>query len=204
MPITLDYYLTLNSPWAYLGSARFIDMVRQSGALVRVKPAKFGEVFAATGGLPLAKRAPERQAYRIMELKRWRDHLGIPINLAPKHFPSDERTAAHLVIAAADACLDALAFSAECGRAIWEREENLADPAVIASAAERVGIDLTALKAKTPSKEMLDAAWETNTREAISRGVFGAPSYVFEDGEILWGQDRLMFADLRLNAGVNR
>ncbi|MGE3774359.1 MAG: 2-hydroxychromene-2-carboxylate isomerase [Gammaproteobacteria bacterium] len=203
MPITLDYYLTLNSPWAYLGSARFLAMTRKAGATVRVKPAKFGDIFAATGGLPLPKRAPERRAYRMMELKRWRDHLAIPINLEPKGFPSDEGAAARLVIATADAGLDALAFSAECGRAIWERQESLGDPAVIEAAAGRAGIDLAAVRAGAAPDADLDAKWERNTGEAIGRGVFGAPAYVFEDGEIMWGQDRLMFVEKRLTGAGN-
>jgi len=204
MPITLDYYLTLNSPWAYLGSARFIAMTRKAGATVRVKPADFGDVFAATGGLPLPKRSPERRAYRIMELKRWRDHLGIPINFEPRGrtVGSGEAPAVRLVIAAADAGLDALAFSAELGRALWEREECLDDPSALEAAASRAGIDLAALRAKAAPDAAIDAKWDANTKEAIGRGVFGAPAYVFEDGEIMWGQDRLMFVERRLTADV--
>src|SRR6476620_7958380 len=80
---TIDYYISLNSPWTYLGSARFAAVARKHDCTVDVKPAKFAEVFAKTGGLPLVKRAPERRAYRLMDLKRWRDHLGIPINIEP-------------------------------------------------------------------------------------------------------------------------
>ena len=81
---TIDYYISLNSPWTYLGSARFAAIAKKHDCAVNVKPAKFAEVFAKTGGLPLVKRAPERRAYRLMDLKRWRDHLGIPINIEPE------------------------------------------------------------------------------------------------------------------------
>ena len=87
---TIDYYITLNSPWTYLGAQRFRDMVAKNGAKVRVKPTRFGQVFEKTGGLPLPKRSPERQAYRLVELKRWAEQTGIPIVIKPKHFPSDE------------------------------------------------------------------------------------------------------------------
>lgn len=199
----IDYFISLNSPWTYLGSGRFTEIAARAGATVRVKPAKFGEVFAKTGGLPLPKRAPERQAYRLMELKRWRDHLGIPIHIQPKHFPSDETAATRFVIAAGLAGVNALALSREIGRALWEREESIADDAVLMAAAERAGIDGGALRASAPANADLDAQWDANTAEALARGVFGAPSYVLASGEIFWGQDRLAFLERALAGGAS-
>jgi 2-hydroxychromene-2-carboxylate isomerase len=100
MLVTIDYYLSLTSPWTYLGSARFAEIAERNGATVNIKPCKFGPIFEQTGGLPLPKRSPQRRAYRMMELKRWREALGIPINLEPKHFPCDDVAATRLVIAA--------------------------------------------------------------------------------------------------------
>lgn len=196
----IDYFLSLNSPWTYLGSARFIELVRRHGVAVAVKPANFGEVFAVSGGLPLPKRSKQRQAYRMMELKRWRDELNIPVLLEPKHFPSDERPGVHAVIATAQAGADALSVSSEIGRALWERDEPISDPDVIAAAADRAGVKLAEILAAAPSAEELDAAWKANTDEAIEKGVFGAPSYRFEDGEIMWGQDRVHFVAKKLAA----
>ena len=135
MPITIDYYLSLNSPWTYMGSALFAEIAARNGATVNVKPAKFGPIFEQTGGLPLPKRSPQRQAYRMMELKRWREVRDIPLNVEPKYFPSDDAAATRLVIAAKLQGKDAHRLSLELGRAIWEREESLADPAAMASAA---------------------------------------------------------------------
>ena len=100
MPVTIDYYMSLTSPWTYLGSASFAEIAERNGATVNIKPCKFGPIFEQTGGLPLPKRSPQRRAYRMMELKRWREVLGIPINLEPKHFPCDDTAATRLVIAA--------------------------------------------------------------------------------------------------------
>lgn len=198
---SIDCYLTLNSPWTYLGSARLLAMRERHGIAVDVKPARFGEVFAKTGGLPLAKRAPERRAYRMMELKRWRDHLKIPIVLEPKFFPADEVAATRFLLAARAMKLDALRLSSELGRAVWEREENIAEAPVIMAAAARAGIDADRVCAAAPSEAELDRQWDALTAEALSRGVFGAPSYVLADGEFFWGQDRLEFLDRALAAG---
>lgn len=198
MPVTIDYYLSLNSPWTYLGSALFAELAARHGATVNVKPAKFGPIFEQTGGLPLPKRSPQRRAYRLMELKRWRDARNIPIHVEPRHFPSDDTAAVRLVIAARLKGKDAHKLSLELGRAVWEREENMADAAVMAEAAKRAGLDAAELRAGGPSDGELDALYEQYTQEALAAGVFGAPSYVLPSGEIFWGQDRLDLLDREL------
>ena len=195
---TIDYYISLNSPWTYLGSARFAAIAKKHDCTVNVKPAKFAEVFAKTGGLPLVKRAPERRAYRLMDLKRWRDHLGIPINIEPKHFPSDEAPGTRLVLAAKLQGKDAHRLATEIGKALWEMEQSIADPAALVAAAERAGLDAEAIRKAGPSDAELDGMHNALTDEAITRGVFGAPSYVLQTGEIFWGQDRLEFLDRAL------
>ncbi len=195
---TIDYYISLNSPWTYLGSARFAAIAKKHDCMVNVKPARFAEVFAKTGGLPLVKRAPERRAYRLMDLKRWRDHLGIPINIEPRYFPSDEAPGPRLVLAAKLQGKDAHRLATEIGKALWEMEQSIADPAALAAAAERAGIDAEAIRKAGPSDAELDGMHSALTAEAIERGVFGAPSYVLPSGEIFWGQDRLEFLDRAL------
>src|SRR5947199_4522087 len=160
MPVTIDYYMSLNSPWTYLGSAPFAEIAGRNGAIVNIKPCKFGPIFEQTGGLPLPKRSPQRRAYRMMELKRWREVRSAPINLEPKYFPCDDSAATRLVIAAKLQGKDAHRLSLELGRALWEREETLTDPATLASSAERAGLDAAALRAAGPSDAELDALLE--------------------------------------------
>ena len=135
----------------------------------------------------------------MMELKRWRDRLGIPIALEPKCFPSDETAATRLLIAATQQGRDGVRLAEEIGRALWERDENIADPAVLIAAVGRAGLDADAVCAAAAPEADLDAVWAANTAEAIARGVFGAPSYVLADGEIFWGQDRLDLLEWRLS-----
>jgi len=202
MAITIEYYLSLNSPWTFMGSAPFAEIARRYGATVDVKPAKFGPIFEQTGGLPLPKRSPQRQAYRLMELRRWREARGIPLTVEPKYFPSDDSAATRLVIAAKLQGKDAHKLSLEFGRAIWEREESLSDAAVMAAAAQRAGLDAASLRTNGPSDAELDALYEQYTQDALKAGVFGAPSYVLPSGEIFWGQDRLELLERALKKQV--
>ena len=190
MPVTIDYYMTLNSPWTYLGSALLAEIAKRNDAIVNIKPCNFGPIFEQTGGLPLPKRSPQRRAYRIMELKRWRDVRGIRVTLEPKYFPCDDTAATRLVIAAKLQGKDAHKLSLELGRALWEREQSLADPATISLAAQRAGLDVAELRASRSDAE-LDMVHDQFTKEALTAGVFGAPSFVLPSSEIFWGQDRL-------------
>ena len=105
----IDYYFSPVSPWTYLGHERFAQIAKRHGATVAVKPVDYGVIFPQSGGLPLGKRAPQRQAYRLSELARWRDFLGVPLNIHPKFFPADPTQAACLICAAPEGVRLALA-----------------------------------------------------------------------------------------------
>lgn len=85
MSAIVQYWFSTASPWTWLGSARFADLVRRGGAKVDVLPVDLGEVFAATGGTAFQKRSAARQSYRQLELARWSKHLSVPITLEPRH-----------------------------------------------------------------------------------------------------------------------
>lgn len=199
MPATVDYYFTPVSPWAFLGHDRFAALLRETGAAVQVRPVDYGVIFPASGGLPLPKRAPQRQAYRLVELRRWADHLGIALNPQPAFFPVDGSAATLLVVATALAhgSPAALDLSGRIGRAIWVEQRNVADPAVLDALLAEAGLPAT-LRAHAASPEVA-ARFAADTHRAMDAGVFGAPSYVV-DGEVFWGQDRLDFLARRLRA----
>lgn len=196
---TVDYYFAPQSPWMYLGHARFTELVQRTGAEVRVRPVDYGQIFAVSGGLPLPKRAPQRQAYRLVELRRFSEALGIPLNPQPRFFPVAGDPAGWLITTVAD--LDgtdaALRLTGAVGRAIWAEERDVADPSVLAALLAENGLDADRLpRSQQPDAQ---ARYAEHTRQAIDAGVFGAPSYVI-DGEIFWGQDRLDFVARRLAA----
>lgn len=194
---TIDCYISLNSPWTYLGSKRLIDIAAARKATVNVRPVNVAELFPKTGSLPLPKRSPERKAYRMMELTRWRDHLGIPIKLEPAFFPADEIRGVGLLFAAREIGADALRLSSEIGNAVWERDEDMSQDAVLDDACERAGCDVNELRG-TAAEMDVTALYAASTREAIAAGVFGVPMYKIDD-ELFWGQDRLDFVERALS-----
>jgi 2-hydroxychromene-2-carboxylate isomerase len=192
---TIDYYFSPVSPWTYLGHERFREIARKHGATIAVKPVDYGRIFPLSGGLPVAKRPPQRQAYRLVELERWRKHLGVPMNVQPKFFPYDARLAALVTIAADDAD-KAMKLAGAFLRGCWAEEKNMADESEVAAKIRAAGLDGNALLKQANAPETM-ACFEAFTEEAIARQVFGAPTYVYKD-ELFWGQDRLEFLDRAL------
>jgi 2-hydroxychromene-2-carboxylate isomerase len=201
MALHIDYYVSLNSPWTHLGGGRIEAMAAANGATMRIYPVDFGTIFAASGGLPLPKRSPQRQAYRLQELPRWRDYLGIPIQVQPKFFPSNELPAATCVIALRETMGDepAIKLAHRVLKALWQEEKNPGDTATLASLITDIGLDADQVLQSASDPKWLERR-RADSQAALDRGVFGAPSYVIGD-EIFWGQDRLEFVQRRLARG---
>ena len=198
MALTVDYYFAPNSPWTYLGHERFWQIAKAAGASINVLPVDLGgKVFPVSGGLPLAKRAPQRQAYRLVELKRFSEFLGQPIVLQPKYFPVNADDAAKLIIAVDmhDGSDAAMRIAGRILRGVWVDERNIADARDLATIVAEEG--LTARRLDDAMSQAVHVRYEQDSQRAIDAGVFGAPSYVV-DGELFWGQDRLDFLQRRL------
>ena len=200
MSLVIDYYLAPQSPWTYFGHARLVQMAKQAGATVRIMPVDLGgQIFPATGGLPVGQRPPQRQAYRLVELQRFSHFLQMPFNLKPKFFPVAGDDAARMIIAV-DQHDGVDAAMKVCGAvlaAVWVQERDIADASVLQAILQEQGIAADRWQAAlAPAAQDTYMAY---TRQAMDAGVFGAPSYVV-DGEIFWGQDRLEFLQRRLQA----
>jgi len=201
MPLKIDYYFAPQSPWTYLGHQRLADIARTAGATVTLLPIDLGKVFPVSGGLPLPQRAPQRQAYRLLELKRFSEWLKLPLNLHPKYFPVSGDAAARLVHAAdvqhgTDA---AMRLAGATLKAVWADELNINDSPTLLNLVQRCGLPAEVMDAaQAPA---VQARYDAATQQAIDAGVFGAPSFVI-DGELFWGQDRLDFVERKLQTST--
>jgi 2-hydroxychromene-2-carboxylate isomerase len=197
---TVDYYFTPQSPWTYLGHDRFAQMARAAGATVRVLPIDLGgKVFPISGGLPLGQRAPQRQAYRLLELKRYSDFQRLPLHAKPRFFPVAGDDASRLIIAVDlhDGTEAAMKISGAIFTAVWAQERHIASEKVLAELLAECG--LNAERLEQSYSQAVQERYESNTEQAIQAGVFGAPSYLVA-GELFWGQDRLDFVERALQA----
>lgn len=192
----IDFFYTLLSPFTYMAVERPREIAEKHGATITYRPVDFPKVLGETGGLPVPKRHPFRQAYRLQELPRLARRAGVPITLHPAHWPVDATRACNAVIAAGANGAEMMGLSHAFLRACWAEERDIADPATI---------DEILMAAGQPNADTLDmgAAAETyaaNTALAMEMGVFGAPFFVVDGAEKFWGQDRLDFLDEHLGS----
>jgi len=195
----VDYYFAPHSPWTYLGHARFEAILAKTGASVRLLPIDLGQVFPVSGGLALPQRAPQRRAYRLLELERFGKVLMLPLVSQPRFFPVDAQAASQLIVVAEQVLgvAAAMRLTGAIGAAVWAQERDIADVATLAALLGECELD-AGLLAQSQSAQA-QSRYAQNTQAAIKEGVFGAPSYLV-NGELFWGQDRLDFVERRLTA----
>ena len=199
MSRSIDYYFSFQSPWAYIGHKVFRDLVSAYDLKVNHKPVVLLDLFSETGGLPLMKRHPVRQRYRMVELQRWRDKRGLDFHLQPKHWPFNARLADGVVIAAVEAGHDPDAYLRRAYAGVWEDQIDLADADVVRGLADAAGLPGKQLVERAAS-DAVGAVYEQNRQDALSADVFGSPAYVL-DGEVFWGQDRIELLADALKSG---
>ncbi|KHQ52764.1 2-hydroxychromene-2-carboxylate isomerase [Mameliella alba] len=192
----IDYFFSTISPFSYFAGTRLEEIAAKHGASIAYKPFDIIALFGRTGGVPPGQRHPNRQAYRLQEIERAAKKTGLPVNIKPAHFPTNPAPSSYAVIAAQKA------GGGDMGRlvhgllaACWAQDMDIAEDAVIKACLSEAGFD------PSLADTGLLAGAETypaNLEEAVEKGVFGAPTYVVDSGQVFWGNDRLDDLDAHL------
>ncbi|HHC30030.1 MAG TPA: 2-hydroxychromene-2-carboxylate isomerase [Rhodobacterales bacterium] len=188
MPKVEVYFSTI-SPFTYLALPRFRALAEAKGLEVRWKPLDIIALFGRTGGTPVRQRPQARQDYRLADMARQAKRAGMAINVTPAHFPTNAAPSSYAIIAAQQAGGGDLPALVEAVlTACWAEEKDMAEDAVIKGALEAAGFDPGLADSGLFTGAEI---YGRNLEEAVRAGVFGAPSFVTEDGALFWGQDRL-------------
>ncbi|EED23466.1 conserved hypothetical protein [Talaromyces stipitatus ATCC 10500] len=194
----IEYYFSFISLWSYIGSKHFHHLAKQHNAHIIYKPVDLMHTFSVSGGLPVKQRSPQRQAYRLLEMKRWCQIRNIPIVPHPKFYPTNPSLAHRVFLAGIEELgndHEAIQRFAHIGlQTVWADEGDIADPETIARIASEAGLDGERLLRRAQTEDSLAEQEATLVREIDSRRYFGAPVYVYRD-EPFWGQDRLEMLD---------
>jgi 2-hydroxychromene-2-carboxylate isomerase len=185
----VDYYFSFISLWSYIGSLVFQDIVKRHHVEVVYKPIDLLTVFAAGGGKPVRKRPVQRQAYRLVEMERWKAIRNIPLVTWPKFYPADPSLGHRMLLVAIAEGRDVAGFVQAGLKAVWADELDIADPETLVRLAEGAGLDGRRLLASA-NEVVVKEREAALTSEAVDRKLFGAPFYFHRD-EPFWGQDRL-------------
>lgn len=205
---SIEYFYSVRSSFTYLGSARLNALAARHGLAIRHHPIDLGVVIGAFAeidgqrpadrpyaGARVYEQSPVRESYTRSEYRRWSKRLGIGINVDPSHHYGARELPSGAVIVAQRRGLDANALSHAILQALWRDDRDIADAEVIGALLAEVGIDAEPLAFTAEAlSASVQSEFRDNSQEAVRRGVFGSPTYVYA-GELFFGQDRLDFLE---------
>jgi len=186
---TLSFFLEFASTYSYPAAMRVAPLAAAAGVTVQWRPFLLGPIFRAQGWQTSPFNLyPAKGRYMWRDLERLAAGLGLPFR-APDPFPQASLTAARTALVGLDE-----GWGEDFCRAVYVAEfgegRPIDDPQVIADILRGLGVEPTAALARAQSDE-IKARLRAETDEAQRLGVFGAPSFVTDDGELFWGNDRL-------------
>ncbi len=195
----IDYYFATISPFTYLCGTRPEEIAKAKGATITYKPLDIMQLFGRTGGIPPKDRHPNRQEYRLQDMRRRAALLNMPLNLKPAFWPTNPAPASYAIIAAQEAGGDVAGLVAGITRACWAEEKNIAEDDVIRDCLVAAGFD-----ADLADKGMFTAAdvYAQNLESGVLAGVFGAPFFITDSDERFWGEDRLADLEASLSGQI--
>ena len=195
----ITYWFSPLSPFTYLAS----DRLEQGGLNIEYRPFNIGPLFAATGGVPVPQRSPQRQAYRLQELVRLAKKYSMPLNLQPAHFPVDSTLACQWLIFLRDNRMNVGSAARAVLAAVWARNLDISSADTLKQLADEIGVSADTVDGAIAAPDCVAA----ETDAAIAAGVFGSPFYAVGD-ELFWGQEKIddvidLARNLNRNNGVN-
>ena len=194
MTKSIDYFFGIGSPWAFIGLEAFIALAEKHDVSIR----PFVIPLIEENGAIYSRNRPEaRRAYWIKDLKRWAAVRGKVLNFENRAALSDPTPASLMVIAAIDAQADWLELTLRLQEAFWVRGDDIGRAEIRQGIAERLGFDAAKLEQYGETKAA-KSTWQSNIEIAKAAGVFGFPTFRFED-ELYWGQDSLQFLERHLS-----
>ena len=200
----IEYFYAAHSAFAYLGSAKLMNIAKQAGRTLVHRPMDLRAIIPAAGSVPTGERTKAHRAYFFeREIQRWSEERNAPvIKGTPTYHFNDIGLPNRFLIAGVlkNQNIDALAHAML--EAHWKDDANLADSASLERIAGDAGYDGADLL-KAEAAPEAQAVYEANTQEAIERSVFGSPTY-FVDGDMFYGQDRLEMVERTLKQPYRR
>lgn len=188
----IDYYTFPLSPFTYLALNDLETIATKHNATITYKPFDLMRVFAETNTPAVPDRHPNVIAYRMQELMRISQRRNATINFKPAHWPTNPIPANYAMIAAQEAGGGDMGGLVQALlRACWAEEKDIAQDDVVNECLTANGF---AADLMNVDADKLAAIYQQNTEDALSSGVFGAPTYIVGE-EVFWGQDRLDYLD---------
>lgn len=195
----MTFWYEFASTYSYPAALRIGHLSKQHGVEIIWKPFLLGPIFKAQGW-PTSpfNLYPAKGAYMWRDIERICTDYKLPFQRPPS-FPQNGLLAARIATYGMQ-CGWGASFSKGVYAAQFGLGKCIDDAHLLADLVQAAGGD--------PDEALQQAVADENkqrlknaTNEAISLGIFGAPSFVTEDKELFWGHDRLDNALRWANSG---
>ena len=187
----IEFFFDCSSPWTYLAFHNIQPLAAELGEPIAWRPILVGGIFNTVNPSMYAQRAnpiPAKQAYFLKDLQDWARAAQLKIVMPPRIFPINSVKAMRGCIWLAPQGKLA-PFAKAVFEAYWDREEDIADDAVLAALCAQCGVDPAAFFEGIVQPDIKQQL-KTNTDELVHRGGFGSPT-LFVGDDMYFGNDRL-------------
>jgi 2-hydroxychromene-2-carboxylate isomerase len=185
----LEFWYDFASTYSYLTAMRIEALAEAAGVAIIYKPFLLGPIFKSMGwNTSPFQLFPAKGQYMVRDVVRLASARGLPFHM-PATFPVHSLHAARVALAGeADRWIGP--FTRAAFEAQFAEQRDIAEPAVLASILDRLGVDAQSVLAHSTSPDIKDRL-RSQTTAASALSIFGAPTFITEDGEMFWGDDRL-------------
>ena len=194
----IEYFYSAHSAFAYLGSARFMEIATAAGRKIAHKPVDLRRVVPESGSVPFGKRSKAHVRYFFgREIARWSEQRAAPVvDGIPTYHHHKLDLPNGMLIAGITQGVNVDQLAHAMLESHWRDDADLADRDTLLRIGTSVNVDANALLEQALSPEVTEI-YRANTQEAVDRSVFGSPTY-FVDGDMFYGQDRLEMVERAL------
>jgi len=188
----LTFWYEFASTYTYLSAMRIEEAAAAAGVEVVWQPFLLGPIFKAQGWATSPFNIyPAKGRYMVRDVGRLAAARGLTFRM-PDPFPANALKAARLAVVGTEQ-----GWVAPFSKAVFAAEfadgKDIASEAVLHAILEDLGLDAPRILARSNEADIKEGL-RTATGHAEAFGIFGAPTFVTEDGELFWGDDRLELA----------
>jgi 2-hydroxychromene-2-carboxylate isomerase len=186
---TIDFWYEFGSTYSYPAAMRIERQAKSEGVTIRWRPFLLGPIFSAYGWNDSPFNIyPVKGRYMWRDLERICARERLPLKLPPFRFPQNGLKAARVALAL-DSSERIGDFTSRVYIANFAEQKDISDDETLAGILRALHLDPATVLAAANTAEN-KAKLKAQTDEAVSHGIFGAPSFTIGD-ELFWGGDRL-------------
>lgn len=188
----VEFWYEFASTYSYLSAMRIETLASDCNIRIVWRPFLLGPIFKKQGwDTSPFNLHPAKGRYMWQDMERQCERYGIPFTM-PAPFPQHSLLAARIAHGGRQqswiGAFTRAVYVAEFGQGL-----DISDEGLMANLLLETGAPVTQVLNEASSSET-KIGLRAAVSEAEERGIFGAPSFVLESGELFWGDDRLELA----------